>query len=81
LSEYQNDIEAVHAAVSNNGLAYKYASPELRKNLQISKEAVLNNPAAIDYISKEVKSNQEFLDFIKQHFSADFIKQHFQNGI
>ena len=68
LKDLQNNYDAVMAAVKNDGIAYRFASPELRKNIQVSKEAVLNNPAAIDYISNEVKSNKEFLDFINQHF-------------
>jgi hypothetical protein len=75
LKDLQNNYDAVMAAVKNDGIAYRFASPELRKNIQVSKEAVLNNLAAIDYISKEVRSSDEFIEFMKKNYpDFDFMK-------
>ncbi len=64
LPDKQDDFEAVLAAVKHNGIAYRFVSPELRKNMQIAQAAYLSDPDTKDYISREVKNSDEWKSFL-----------------
>ena len=66
-SDFQNDFEIVKIAVSHDGYALQYASPELKKNFEIVKIAVTKNGCALEfglaleYASEELQGKYEIV--------------------
>lgn len=62
-SAYQNTPAFVYAAVMQNGLALKYASPELQDDLYIVYAALKQNPIALKYASLRLRNNLHLVLF------------------
>ena len=83
--QFQEDLEVVKAAVSNNGLALKYASEILRANESIVKIAVCSDPPHMEhplqYASVELRNNKDVvLRAVKSsscalHYASDMLLQ------
>lgn len=55
---FRDDKEVILAAVSNNGLLLKYASPRLRNNPKIVEAAVRSHGEAFKFASNEIRNNK-----------------------
>jgi hypothetical protein len=61
--EYQKIPAFVYAAVTQNGLALKYASSELQDALHIVYAALRQNPLALEYASERLRNNFDLVLF------------------
>jgi hypothetical protein len=53
--EYNDDIEVVLTAITNEGLSLKYASTELKNSINVVKIALNQNSSAIKYVPDELR--------------------------
>ena len=67
LPEYNDDFEVVEEAVSQNGMALKFASPKLKDNVQISLIAMAKDIEASRFIGENVR---KYLRSIPDRFPA-----------
>lgn len=63
LDSYQNDFDVVLAAIKNDGMAIKFASPSLRSNVHLVRAAVINQDYVINEIDSSFKDDESFALF------------------
>lgn len=62
----QRNRNIVLTTVSHDGLALRFASPELQNDKEVVIAAITNNIDALQFASHELQNDEDVLDFVQR---------------